>query len=257
MTNLQDGASRISGPVLRRVWLWAPIAIGAALALSLVATVLAPLWVSLQEDSRKLREVEQLKAGLAQQRLTARSLDQQEETVQAQRTRLVKVISGNGEVSTFLAQLDQMAKSNGVQLDLYEPGASMPAADGSRQATPPAPGNAPPAGSQAKPPADPLEVENLQRNALLMAARGSFPQLLAFLRQLESLNVLVVQSDLQLSQEQKNGNGVEVFKPEPVVLKLALSFYGKPQEGEVAEVPTAAAGNPVPNPGTPPPSTPN
>lgn len=243
MTNLQDGASRISGPVLRRLWLWVPIAVGAALALALGVTVITPLWLSLQRDSQRLREVEELKAQLAQQRLTARSLDQQEEKVQGQRERLVKVITGTGDVSTFLAQLDQMAKASGVQLDLYEPRSGAAPADGSKQ------GNAPTPDPKAATAVDPLAVEGLERNSLLMAARGSFPELLSFLRQLEALNVLVVQSDLQLNQEQKqqaNAPGGSL-QAAPVVLKLALSLYGKAQGADVANAPGKAAENASPN----------
>lgn len=252
MTNLQDGASRISGPMLRRLWLWGPIAVGAALALALGVTVITPLGVSLQRDSQRLREVEELKAQLAQQRLTARSLAQQEEKVRGQRERLVKVISGSGDVSTFLAQLDQMAKANGVQLDLYEPRAAAAAAETGRQ------GNAPAQDPKAKPAEDPLEIEGLERNSLVMAARGSFPQLLSFLRQLEALNVLVVQSDLQLNQEQKqDSSGAGPLKPEPVVLKMALSLYGKAAAADVAQGTGDAAGNGPANGAAPAPALPN
>ncbi|MFM7550586.1 MAG: hypothetical protein ACKO8I_17325 [Cyanobacteriota bacterium] len=254
MTNLQDGASRISGPVLRRLWFWVPIGVGAALALALGVTVITPLWLSLQRDSQRLREVEELKAQLAQQRLTARWLDQQEEKVQGQRERLVKVITGTGDVSTFLAQLDQMAKASGVQLDLYEPRDAAPPAEGSK------PGNAPAPDPKAnKNVVDPLELEGLERNSLLMAARGSFPELLSFLRQLEGLNVLVVQSDLQLNQEQKQDTNAPggSLQAAPVVLKLALSLYGKAAGADVANAPGRAAENPSSNRGGAAPAVPN
>lgn len=252
MTNLQEGASRISGTVLRRLWLWVPIGVGAALALVLVGTVITPLWLSLQRDSQRLREVEELKDQLAQQRLTARSLDQQEEKVRGQRERLVKVISGSGDVSTFLAQLDRMAKANGVQLDLYEPRAAT-GAEASRQ------GNAPPTQDpKAKPADDPLDLEGLERKALVMAARGSFPELLAFLRQLEALNVLVVQSDLQLTQERKQDSSeAGAPRPEPVVLKLALSLYAKAAAADVAKGSGTAAENAAKNGATPSPAVAN
>lgn len=250
MTNLQDGATRLSGTVLRRLWFWVPIGIGAALALALVVTVITPLWVSLQRDSRRLREVEELKAQLAEQRLIARSLDQQEEKAEGQRQSLERVITGSGDVSTFLAQLDQMAKANGVQLDLFEPTDSAAAVDSGKQQSAQVQAQAQAQGQKPKPPVDPLELEGLQRNSLVMAARGNFPELLSFLRQLEALNVLVVQSDLQLNQEAKQGAGAEgdALLPVPVVLKLALSFYGKAAGADVAKAPADAANNTPPNP---------
>ena len=46
-----------------------------------------------------------------------------------------------------------------------------------------------------------LQVEGLQRTSLLLSARGTYPALLRFLRTLESLDVLVAQSDLSLVLE--------------------------------------------------------
>lgn len=74
----------------------------------------------------------------------------------------------------------------------------------------------------------------MQRHSLELAARGSYPQLLDFLRQLEALNVLVVQTDLQLNLEGAGGNapaapatGPEALRPQPVVLNMLLGLYSK------------------------------
>jgi type IV pilus assembly protein PilO len=85
---------------------------------------------------------------------------------------------------------------------------------------------------KAKPASDPLEVDGMQRISLELAARGSYPQLLEFLRQLEALNVLVVQTDLQLNLEAAAGNapaatGPAALLPRPVVLNMLLGLYNK------------------------------
>jgi type IV pilus assembly protein PilO len=245
MTNLQDSASRISATTLRRIWLWLPIATGAALAVALIAAVLTPLWLSLERDSERLRQVEALTSRLADERLRAKRVLELEEKVGAQQRSLIRLISGNGDISTFLAQLDQLAKATDVQLDLYEPRPAAAAAPdpatpnnarGNNQEPPP------------KPPVDPLEVEGMQSNAVVMAARGSFPQLLSFLRQLEALNVLVVQSDLQLNLEAKAGATTPQIGPERVLLKMALKLYSKKPEDKQATTPARMAGQTPSNP---------
>jgi len=94
-------------------------------------------------------------------------------------------------------------------------------------------------------------VEGLERQTVLLAAKGSFPQVLDFLRRMERLNLLVVQSDLQLVLDDlKNGalatpvpdgappgpQGPQPAQgkqpvlpngPTEVVLKLNVSLYGR------------------------------
>lgn len=236
MTNLQAGSTRLSTPLLRRLWLWGPIGIGALLAMVLAATVLAPMWGLLQRDSARLREAEELASRLAAERERAASLVEQEEKADSQRAALVRVVSGNGDLSTFLATLDQLAKANRVQLDLFEPKPNGESADRNKD------GRVDEKEKPAKPAADPLEVDGMQRNTLELSARGSYPQLLDFLRQLEALNVLVVQTDLQLNLEGAGGAAAAAApaagpagqQAQPVVLNMLLGLYSKKSEAPKA-----------------------
>lgn len=240
MTNLQAGATRLSTPLLRRLWLWVPIGIGALVATALAAAVLAPVWALLQRDSARLRQVQDLTSRLAAERERAASLAQQEEKATSQRAALVRVISGNGDLSTFMATLDQLAKANRVQLDLFEPkGGALPL-DRNKD------GRIDDEEKKSKPASDPLEVDGMQRNSLELAARGSYPQLLDFMRALEALNVLVVQTDLQLNLEGASSNaaapppatGPAALLPQPVVLNMLLGLYSKKaQEPKAADRP--------------------
>jgi type IV pilus assembly protein PilO len=103
---------------------------------------------------------------------------------------------------------------------------------------------------------------------VLLAAKGSFPQVLDFLRRMERLNLLVVQSDLQLVLEDpKNGAPGTSATPAPavappgpqapqpaqakqpalangptkVVLKLNVSLYGRALRPATAPKSTLAA----------------
>jgi type IV pilus assembly protein PilO len=241
MTNLQDGANRISTPVLQRLWLWMPIGAGALLAATLAAVVLTPLWLLLQRDSERLREVQALSARLADERQRAASLSLRQEQAQAQRAGLVRLISGDGDLSTFMATLDRLAKAQGVQLDLFEPTQTASGLDRNKD------GRVDDQEKQAKPPADPLEIEGIKRDVLILSARGAYPQLLAFLRELEALNVLVVQTDLDLNLEvapagappaaPTSTNATAAMPAQSVLLKMVLSLYSKPPATKPAAAP--------------------
>lgn len=238
MTNLQGGGARLSPTRLRQLWLGLPIAAGAVLAALVTGLVLVPNWLALQQDSERLRALEAFRDEVTLLRSQLRSVDESEARAQAQKAKLISLVTGSGDLSTLLAKLDQAADSSGVQLDLYQPAAP-----------PPPPSGKPPAAGEAreKIEIDPLEKEGLQPSNLLVSVRGSFPQILAFLRQMENFNLLVSQSDLNLSLEAAPGGG-DPKKPQiqsPVILKLSLGVYGK----KASPVPPPPAGAAAP--GTP------
>ena len=125
----------------------------------------------------------------------------------------MQLIGGTGDLATVLAQVDRVAGLTGVQLDLYEPQGAA--------SEPPAKAGAGAQEKPAPPPPDPLAVEGLERQTVLLAAKGSFPQVLDFLRRMERLNLLVVQSDLRLNQEPEDRNIGRTN------LKLNLALYSK------------------------------
>jgi len=239
MTNLQQGAPVLSPQTLRRLWFGVPAAALGLLALALAASVLAPTWQALQRDTTRLRELEDLQIQLSLMRQQLRAQDMQEEKALLQRDKLFRMIAGSGDVSTLLAVLDAVAKASGVQLDLYEPQAAAAAPTT-------APAAAPGGANQAQPPPpNPLETAGLQAQGMLISLRGPYPNLLAFLRRLESLNLLVIQSDLRLEAPSASADGT---KPagQDVTMKLSLRVYGRPgtaeaQAGRPAAAPTSAS----------------
>jgi type IV pilus assembly protein PilO len=250
MTNLQNGAPRLSAQVLRRIWLWGPIAAGGALAALLALLVLLPLWKALQTDSERLRNLESKRTEVQMLRLQLQQLDEGEEKSRARNASLFRLFTGNGDLSTFLAKLGQEARASRVQLDLYEPQVPPPAAPPAAGGTPPKkPPPPPPAAGDAATASRPLEVQGLRRHDILLSARGSFPELLTFLRRVESLNLLVLQSDLALTLEEPKsteaGSKTSV-PPPPVVLKLLLSLYARPSAADRPVPPAAPGSAPAP-----------
>jgi type IV pilus assembly protein PilO len=292
MTNLQRGGKPITGTMLRSIWLGLPIAVGGVLAALLAAFALLPQLLAARGDQDRLAQLEQQHQQIALLRAQLQAIRQGVDKAELQQQRLFEIVTGNGDLSTFVAMVDREAGLAGVQLDQFEPqsrpaspgaggaGAGGAGAEGAGAAKPATP--APP--PAAKPPAPPggavtpaaadddLEIRGLSRQSILMSARGPYPALLDFLRRLERLNVLVVQSDLRLLLEPSGGDrrGAEpqgpaqtaanAAPPQPV-LKVLLSLYGRPPAaappGRPGAAPAAAArpgGAPPAPPGAPPPA---
>jgi type IV pilus assembly protein PilO len=239
MTNLQQGSSRLPVATLRLIWLTLPAAVLGGLGLLVVMAGLLPLWAALQRDSQRLQELGQLRDQVTLMRGQLVATRENTETAMASKAKIERLITGYSDLSTFLATLDREADASDVQLTLFEPtqaaatpgtapgaAAAAPAAAPAPGAAAPAPGAAAPAPGAAAP--DPLALEGLTLRTLLVSARGSFPALLAFLRRLEALNVLVVQSDLNLTLPEVAASEGGTPKPSnEVVMKLTLGLYSR------------------------------
>ena len=154
------------------------------------------------------------------------TLDQQRVEAEIRNAQIVSLIAGSGDLNTFLAQLSEQAALSGVQLDGYEPIAAAPPPKGSgKDKTPP-------------PPPDPLLAPGLSKTSVLLSARGSGPQLLDFLRRLERLSLLVVQSDLSLKAGSATKDKDGRPQLEPTQLRLNLALYSK--DHSVADQPGKA-----------------
>ena len=204
---------------LRReqVLLGAPVLLGVLLAAGLGGVAVLPRWQQLQADQQELLVLEEQRERLPLLRRQLDSLEQQRQQADRRNAEILGLIAGSGELATFLAQLSEQAAQTGVQLDGYEPVQAV--------APPVSKGKSKKAEDQA--PSDPLLAPGLKKTAVLLTARGSGPQLLDFLRRLERLSLLVVQSDLSLksgsSSKDKDGRVVV----EPTELRLNLGLYAR------------------------------
>ncbi|MEI6030271.1 MAG: hypothetical protein WCQ20_03775 [Synechococcaceae cyanobacterium ELA739] len=250
MTNLQDNSARLSPQKLRLLWFGLPAGAIALLALLLAAAVLAPMWSALQADSKRLRELQDLQDQVALMRQQIVMEDKQEERALVQKDKLVNLIVGSGDVSTFLAMLDRESKALGVQLDLFQPQAPSAPGAAAAPAAPAAPGA--PAAAGAQP--DPLQAEGLQRTGMQILAKGDYPKLLQLLERIEELSVLVEQNGLKLElKDPVNTDPKLPLITPPVTLSIGFNFYGRPPGSKPEPPPAAAAPAPA---GTPPPGRP-
>lgn len=215
---------------LRReqVLLGAPVLLGVLLAAGLGGVAVLPRWQQLQADQQELLVLEEQRERLPLLRRQLDSLEQQRQQADRRNAEILGLIAGSGELATFLAQLSEQAAQSGVQLDGYEPvqAVALPVSKSKNKK------------AEDQAPSDPLLAPGLKKTAVLLTARGSGPQLLDFLRRLERLSLLVVQSDLSLksgsSSKDKDGRVVV----EPTELRLNLGLYARDDS------PTAKPGKP-------------
>ena len=171
----------------------------------------------LQIAEQELEQLDEQRQRLPLLRAQLSKLGRDLAETELRRQQILGLVAGSGEIATFMSQLSEEAQRAGVQLDGYEPITELAPQDAAKTNQ-----SANKANQANTPPPDPLLAPGLKKTSLLLVTRGDGPQLLAFLRQLESLNLLVVQSNLQVKAEQKTIAKAGVVKP---VLRLNLSLY--------------------------------
>ena len=223
MTNFQAQQSSRLAVTPERLVLALPALAGGLLAAGLALGWLLPAWQrngALEQQRQLLKsQGEALAANRARLSRSREGLQQAE----ADQSKLLQIVAGTDQLDTLLAQLAVEAAAAGVTLESYEPQA--PSAPASKSKRSKAKGN-------EAPPSDPLLVDGelVKREQLVMAS-GAFPQLLVFLRRIESLSPLAVLRDLNLSHPAPSGDGED--SAEPTVLKFNLSVYSRaPKEDQ-------------------------
>ncbi|MFM9110823.1 MAG: hypothetical protein ACKOPN_09600 [Prochlorococcaceae cyanobacterium] len=200
-----------------RLLLVTPVLLGGTLATMLLAALVNPAWQRLQAREAELADLQERQQLLRE--LEAR------QRAQGRRDLLLAMVEGSGDAGTLMAAVGRLAQARGLRVTLYEPRGDTAAPASAAPATPP------PAAAAGRPEApavrsDGLAVEGLRRQELLLSARGPFPGLLAFLRDLERLQVLVVQGNLELALERTDAAKGDIRNP--VTLKLTLGLYSRP-----------------------------
>ena len=239
MTNFQAGIRR---PVSReQILLLGPVLLGAVLALAAGGLL---LWPAIQQLQRNQQQLNDLKEQEARVPLLRQQLSKQRENLelsQQKQRQILQLIAGSGDISTFMAQLGQEARKSGVQLDSYEPVTTTVAQEPAAKPAAKPPEGKPDPNQPPPPPPDPLLAPGLQKTTLLISAQGSGIQIQDFLRRLERLSLLVVQSDLSLQlATQAKGSKPAATQSGLTGLKLSLSLYSKAPAASAAK-PVAAA----------------
>lgn len=253
MTNFQQSANREQQLLQQRLLLGIPIGIGAVLAALVFGASVVPQWLTLRDNRQRIDQLDDLEQRLPLLRGQLAKTSTDQEQASRRRQQILTLIQGSGEFNTFLAQLDREARSNRVQLDLFEPvpppapdQAAEPQAGGAGQDGAGQDGAAPTEGEAKPAEKPPLEAAGLVKETVLLTAQGPYPNLLAFVRAVERLSLLVVPSQFAISLvELPTPPGApepaaNAPKPTAPQLKLLLTYYTAPPANGASAAPAEA-----------------
>ena len=194
-----------------------PLVIGVSTAAVVGVLGVWPAWKGLQVSRQELIQLEEQSRRLPLLRQQLGTLLLEQEQAQAKEQSIVELIAGSGSLATFIAQLSEQAESSGVELLQYEPVQEIEISQAA----------APGATTDGSPPSprDPLLLPGLRKEMIVLAAQGSGPQLIDFLRRIERLSLLVVESNLAITGGSllTTKEGKSVLSPS--ILRMNLTLY--------------------------------
>ena len=223
MTNLISSRRR-QWVTRGRVLVGLPIVFAVILTTSLVLLVVRPVVQDVRELERRRDSLLELQRNLPG--LESR-LDKETaalEQAKQQQLLLISLLAGRDKVQTFLALLNQQALVSGVSIQRYEP---IKTSTSSSESQPPRSETASGTGSEQGDAADPLMALGYQKSSVALAVRGPYAGLQEFLQRMESLELMVESSDLEIKAAAQSNDDQDATAPveSRTELTIQLSFY--------------------------------
>ena len=234
--------TNFSGIGRQGVWSWltperavlvVPIFAGVGLSLALLSVGVTPLTIRVREQAEVVDQLTTKAEFVPVLRQQLAILLRKQMERDQQLDRLLELVAGTSELQTFLAGLNDLARSHNVRITATKPGplerfrASIPAQG---QIAPPAP-----VGLDSQSVGDdPLLNRGLEKRSAVLTVMGPFQQVLGFLQALEQLEVFVVISEMNVQEQVlQTEDGVDQAE---VTMDLTLSAYGRQPKSAIQPV---------------------
>ena len=199
-----------------------PLFLGLLAAAGVVVFQVLPTDERIAELDSRLQDVRALRQQVPVMRQRLDAAENKLEQAQVQQSVLLDLVAGRDRIQTFLALLDQRARTAGVEIRRFEP---------LQEATSFEDSQARPRGSSdqtSSGPVDPLQDLGYRRTAVALNVLGFYDQLHSFLREMEALEVVVEASDLKLQAASDSGEKKKAStNQQKIELSLRFSFYDR------------------------------
>jgi len=198
----------------------APLSLGLLAAVGVVVFQTLPTLARIAELDSRLQDVSAQRQQVPALRERLDAAQNKIEQAQLQQVELLDLIAGSDRIQTFLALLDQRARSTGVEIQRFEP---------IQEASSQNNGSSRSSGSSDQTPSeavDPLQELGYRLTSVALNVAGSYNQLQYFLQEMEKLEVVVQASDLSLEAATDFvGDAEDTTNNQILNLSLRFSFY--------------------------------
>ncbi len=213
MTNFYTSENKIKSLGGNNPYLLVPIITGVIVSLLILLSIELPLALNIIKNRKEISEslFKQTQIPLMKKSLITRNIELNK--YKSQQNRILEIIAGSRELSTYLSRINLLSKSNQVEILEIKPLSVETYQDPSLQAI---------GEDIAK---DNLLIKGLEKRSVEIKVKGTFTNILSFLRKIERLQMIVIPTDLKISKEDFKTNKLQ--NKLQTIFELKLSIYGR------------------------------
>ena len=199
-----------------------PIFISSVIALLLIIFYVIPQYVKSTKSNLQLNALIKKKNELKDLKSQYKKINQKFDKLNNEKAIIIETISGTSNLDTLLAKLGELGEKNNIEFDSIVPQKVVnfvnksPAENKNRK------------DNLANLSIDPLLVEGIKKYLIDFSFKTNFINLLAFLRELEFQENIILLDDINLKLVVQNINNPNIDNPREMIdVKLKMTFYGK------------------------------
>ena len=215
MTNSMKRKNNLSSP--ENLISLIPIVISSGISILLIIFYVIPQYINSNKVNLELNALMKKKNGLDDLKSQYKIINQKFDKLNKEKEIIIQTISGTSNLDTLLAKLGELGKKNNIEFDSILPKKVINFVnDNSKE-------NKNKKNNSANLIVDPLMVEGIKKYLIDFSFKTNFINLLAFLRELEFQENIILLDDINLKLAASNIDNSQSL----LEVKLRIKFYGK------------------------------
>ena len=199
-----------------------PIIISSGIAILLIIFYVIPQYVKSTKSNLQLNALIKKKNELEDLKSQYKKINQKFDKLNNEKAIIIETISGTSNLDTLLAKLGELGEKNNIEFDSIVPKKVINFVNNSSAENKKRKENIANLGI------DPLLVEGIKKYLIDFSFKTNFINLLAFLRELEFQENIILLDDINLELANQNINNQNIDDSQGILeVKLRMTFYGK------------------------------
>ena len=220
MTNSMERKSNLKNP--ESIISLIPIFISSVIAILLIIFYVIPQYVKSTKSNLQLNVLIKKKNELEDLKSQYKKINQKFDKLNNEKAIIIETISGTSNLDTLLAKLGELGEKNNIEFDSIIPKKVINFVNNSSAE------NKKKKDNLANLNVDPLLVEGIKKYLIDFSFKTNFINLMAFLREIEFQENIILLDDINLKLANQNINNQNIDDSQGILeVKLRMTFYGK------------------------------
>ena len=200
-----------------------PIFISAGISILIITFFVMPKYIKSTKVNLELNSLIKKKNNLDNLKSQYKLINQKFDKLNQEKIKIIELVTGNTNLDTLLDKLGEIANRNNVEFVSIVPLKLMNYVDNTKEK------NNLQTNNNDAVIVDPLLVDGSKKYLIDLTFKTEFANLLAFIRELEFLESVILINDINLKLLSQNNKNEEIGNPtEMIEVKINTTFYGKP-----------------------------